>query len=101
MSSFIPLRFIYQEIQHPRLRNLFTDSEVREAVIEGTTPEGLCFRSTRVDDEVWVDDLCWEAWRKDRLDEERAQYHVDIMEETENLQYRHAQKVAQRRREDC
>ena len=98
--SGIPMRLICQEIQLRSLRELFSESEVRRAAFEGTTPEGLAFISTVKDGDIWVSEFDWEEWRNERLKDRELEYRQHLMEEAENLQYRHAQKVAQRRREE-
>jgi hypothetical protein len=98
--SGIPMRLICQEIQLRNLRELFSESEVRRAAFEGTTPEGLAFISTVKDGDIWVSEFDWEEWRNERLKDREREHQQDLMEEAENLQLRHAQKVTQRRQED-
>ena len=98
--SGIPMRLICQEIQLRSLRELFSETEVRRSAFEGTTPEGLAFRSTVMDGDIWVSEFDWEEWRNERLKDREREHQQDLMEEAENLQHRHAQKVSQRRREE-
>ncbi len=99
MSS-IPMRLICKEIQQNTLRSLFSEAEVRRAAYQRETPEGLPFMSIIRGGDIWVSEFDWEQWRDQRLENLEEECHQMKMEEAENLQYRHAQKVAQRRRED-
>lgn len=87
MSSTIPMRLICQEIQLNSLRDLFRESEVRQAAFRGITPEGFAFKSAVKDGDIWVSEYGWEQWRDDRLNDSQ-------------LQERHDQKVRLRRQED-